>query len=291
MGYGQAMETLTRPDGATISYEVEGSGFPVLLFAPGGYSSESWTWRDVSALKPFDMTDEFMMIGMNQRHTNGSPGPLAAPDWATMAADQRAILDDLGIERALLWGGCIGVGYGLRFISEAPERVAGAVFQDPVGLVDGFNDRSTFSAMLEPTIALAQSDGLEAVIAAAEDNSIFVRNHPAGPFSGRLGNDKGFQAEVLALGVDGYVALMHQWDDNIWGAEGPFMSVPEAYLPTCQTPMLIVPGNDPFHPTATSLAICEQAPNATCLDVDCRSDDKLAATTQTVREFLRANAD
>lgn len=285
------MRTLTRPDGATISYEVEGDGFPVLLFAPGGYSSESQMWRLSSVIKPFAMTDEFMMIGMNQRHTTGSPGALQAPDWATMAGDHRAVLDELGVDKALIWGGCIGVGYGLRFIQEAPDRCAGAVFQDPVGLVEGFNDRSTFYQMIAPTIELARTSGLQAVIDAAVENPIFVRNHVAGPFAARLAVDAGFRAELLALSVEEYVTILEQWDDNIWGAEGPFMSVRPEFLASCDTKMLIVPGSDQFHPTATSDAICAQAPNARCLAVDCRSEENLAATSDAVRSFLRECAE
>lgn len=282
------MQTLSRPDGTTIAYEVEGSGFPVLLFAPGGYSSESQMWRNTSLLKPFNMTDEFMMIGLNQRHTTHSPGPLQAPDWATMAADHRAVLDELDVDKALVWGGCIGVGYGLRFLQESPQRCVGAVFQDPVGLIDGFNSRDTFYQMLIPTIELARSSGLQAVVDAAVDNPMFVLNKAGGPFAARLGVDTQFQAELLALTVEEYIAVLNAWDENIWGAEGPFMSVPAQFLNACQTPMLIVPGNDQFHPTATSQAICAQAPNAQCLPVDCREEQNLATTTEAIRNFLRA---
>ena len=34
------MPTISRPDGSTIHYEVFGSGYPLLLIAPGGVSSE-----------------------------------------------------------------------------------------------------------------------------------------------------------------------------------------------------------------------------------------------------------
>src|SRR5689334_16527123 len=112
------MPHVERPDGAQIYYEVQGSGFPLLLFAPGGVNSQVSFWRGVSAINPFDFADEFMVIGMNQRHAEGSPGPLTAPTWEETAADQRAVLDAVGVQRTLLWGGCIGVGYVLRFIYE-----------------------------------------------------------------------------------------------------------------------------------------------------------------------------
>ena len=48
------MPTLSRPDGTTIHYEVFGSGYPLLLIAPGGVSSEIAFWgRSV-----FDPTKE-----------------------------------------------------------------------------------------------------------------------------------------------------------------------------------------------------------------------------------------
>lgn len=284
------MPSVRRPDGAEIFYEVEGDGFPLLLFAPGGMSSENRIWREVSALNPFDMSDEFMVIGMNQRHTEGSPAPLALTNWAIHAADQRAVLDDLGIDRALIWGGCIGVGFCLRFIMESPDRVAGSVCQDPVGLVDGYNDLSNFKVMFAPTIALAKEQGMAAVVAAAMEESLFIRNHPAGPFAPTVASNESFREEMLALDPEVYVQLMHGWDDQMWGAEGAFMSVPESFIPQMDTPMLVLPGSDEFHPTATAERICREAPNARCLDVDCRDEQNLSDAALKVREFLREAA-
>jgi hypothetical protein len=58
----------------------------------------------------------------------------------------------------------------------------------------------------------------------------------------------------------------------------------------CQAPLLILPGNDAFHPTPISRRICSEAPKATCLDVDCRTPAKVEATKRTVREFLHAHS-
>ncbi len=38
------MPYVNRPDGATIYYEVHGQGFPLLLFAGGGLSSQIEFW-------------------------------------------------------------------------------------------------------------------------------------------------------------------------------------------------------------------------------------------------------
>ncbi len=284
------MPQVTRPDGASIHWETEGDGFPLLLFAPGGINSQVSFWRQVSAVNPFDYADEFGVIGMNQRHAVDSPGPLAAPDWSVTAADQRAVLDAAGVERALLWGGCIGVGYALRFIMEAPERVAGAVVQDPVGLVEEFNSRQTFWAMFEGSVEAARKGGMQAVVDAALTNPLFVQNRDAGPFAARIATDPQFREEVLALDPEQYAAILESWDERMWGAEGPFMSVPESFVASCPVPLLVLPGSDQFHPTATAHRICREAPDARCLDVDCRTPAKLPATRAAIREFLRSNA-
>jgi len=279
-----------RPDGAQVYYEVEGSGFPLLLLAPGGVSSEARFFRESSVLNAFELVDEFMVIGMNQRHTTGSPGDLVAPSWSSYADDQRAVLDALGIDRALLWGGCIGVGYCLRLIVETPERVVAAVCQDPVGLVEGVNDRSTFWAMFEPTVNLAEREGMAAVVGTAMSDPMFVRNNAAGPWAPRISSDPSFRQRVLELDVDEYMALVRAWDEHMWGAEGLYMSVPEVAVSGISTPILVLPGGDVFHPTEISMRLCAEAPGASCLDVDCRSEAKRSATMAAVRRFLRDRA-
>ncbi len=272
-----------------IRYEEAGSGFPLLLFALGGVNSQVSFWPN-SAINPFDFADEFMCIGMDQRNAEHSPAPAVAPTWEQFAADQRAVLDAAGAKRTLLWGGCIGVAHVLRFIMEAPQRVAGAVGQDPVGLVEGYNSRETFFAMFRPTIEAARAGGMRAVVDAALANPLFVRNNAAGPFAARIAADTTFRDELLAMDPAAYERLIVDYDQELWGAHGPFVSVPESFVATCPSPLLILPGNDPFHPTATARRICAEAPRATCLEVDCRTPAKLEQTRRQIREFLRAHA-
>ncbi|MEO6398722.1 MAG: alpha/beta hydrolase [Tepidiformaceae bacterium] len=283
------MPHVQRPDGAQIFYEVRGNGFPLLLFAPGGINSQVSFWPR-STINPFEFADEFMVIGMDQRNAERSPGPLKAPTWAEHAADQRAVLDALGLERAMLYGGCIGVAFLLRFIEEAPERVAAAVGQDPVGLAEGVNSRETFFAMFKPTIELARTGGMVAVVESAVANPTFVLNNAGGPFAARIAADATFRAAVLALPAADYERMMVNYDDALWGARLPFASVDAASVKRCPAPLLILPGNDSFHPTAVAHQICRDAPQATCLDVDARSPEKLEATKQTIRAFLRQHA-
>ena len=283
------MPYVDRPDGARIYYEVQGQGVPLLLLAPGAINSQISFWPG-STINPYEYADEFQVIGMDQRNAEHSPGPLRAPTWAEHAADQVAVLDAAGAGRALVWGGCVGVAFALRLIQDAPGRIRAAVVQDPVGLFDGVNTRDTFFAMFAPTVALARAEGMAAVVAAAEANPIFMANNAAGPFAARIVADPAFRAEVLALDPAEYERIIRAYDDQLWGAHVPYMSVEEAFVHRCPAPLLVLPGRDAFHPTALAEQLCRDAPHATCLPATCRLPEHVADTKARIRAFLREHA-
>src|SRR5712692_5103641 len=106
-------------DSTSIHFEEHGSGFPLLLIAPGAMNSiiEMWANATINPLALYE--DAFRLIAMDQRNAGRSSGPLEPSDpWGAYARDQLALLDHLGIERA-------------------PGRVAAAVLQQPIGITDG----------------------------------------------------------------------------------------------------------------------------------------------------------
>ena len=130
------MPTVQR-DGATIYYEVSGSGFPLLLLAPGGLNSAIPFWHRMSLNPITAFADEFQVIAMDQRNAGQSHGPLVTTDgWAMYADDQLAVLDDLGIERALVIGCCIGCTFILELCERAPGRIVAGIMMQPIGLDD-----------------------------------------------------------------------------------------------------------------------------------------------------------
>src|ERR687887_51958 len=167
------MPHIERPDGARIYYEVQGAGYPLLLFAPGAINSQVSFWG-ISAISPYDFADEYLIIGMDQRHAEQSPAPLEAPTW-----------------------------------------------------------------------------------------------------------------EVHALDPAAYERIIRAYDEQLWGAHGAYMSVEESFVRECPVPLLVLPGTDAFHPTALAQRLCREAPRATCLAPDCRSPEKIEATKETIRRFLR----
>ena len=86
-----------------IHYQETGSGFPVLLFAPGGMKSaisfwERMPWNPIDVLSP-----HFRVIAMDQRNAGESQAPISGEDgWHTYTDDHVGLLEALQIDRPML---------------------------------------------------------------------------------------------------------------------------------------------------------------------------------------------
>ena len=229
-------------DDINIHYEEFGGGFPILLFAPGGMRSAVSFWRGsqwnpIAALAP-----HFRVIAMDQRNAGRSTAPVAGSDgWHTYTEDHLALLDHLEIDKTHLLGGCIGGPYAFGVIQNAPQRVAAAVLQQPIGN-DG-NNRELFFAMFDQW-----AEG--------------VRQQ---------------QNDVSAAAWESFRCNMF---------DRPFLyNTSREFVAACQTPLLVLMGNDPYHPEAISRAIADLAPNARLVEQWKNPDAD--GTVQTVVEFLQ----
>jgi pimeloyl-ACP methyl ester carboxylesterase len=121
----------------SIYYETHGSGFPLLLIAPGGMNSVIGFWNR-AAFNPIEIfSREYWVIAMDQRNAGRSKGSLEPEDpWGSYAEDQLGLMNHLGIERFHVLGCCIGCSYALKLIQRAPERVVAAVIEQPIGVSD-----------------------------------------------------------------------------------------------------------------------------------------------------------
>src|SRR5258707_13195223 len=137
------MPFLPIPDGQ-IHYEVHGSGYPVLLFAPGFLSSRIERWRTNPARPgvPQDFLDpiatlasRFTLIALDIRNAGRSRGKIGPDaDWRAYTADHLALLDHLDIARCHVMGACIGVSFALALAEARPGLVSAMVLQNPIGL-------------------------------------------------------------------------------------------------------------------------------------------------------------
>jgi pimeloyl-ACP methyl ester carboxylesterase len=82
-------------------------------------------------------------------------------------------------------------------------------------------------------------------------------------------------------------SALRQFRDRMYGTEFVF-NVSREFVRSCKTPMLILCGNDDYHPNETSREIAALAPNAELVE-NWKTPDVIGATVKRVREFLIAH--
>ena len=229
----------------SLYYEAYGSGYPLLLIAPGGMRSVIEFWHRSAFDPTVEFAGDFRVIAMDQRNAGRSRAPVGSADsWQTYATDQLALLDHLGVDRCHIMGGCIGSSYCLGLIQAAPDRISAAVLQNPIGL--NATNREDFRGMFDEWA-----------------DEVRERN-PA---------------------IDS--SAMRSFREHMFGGEFVF-SVSRDFMRTCPAPLLVLAGDDSFHPTATAQEIVDLAPSAELL-LTWKAPDLVGDTVKRVRAFLQSH--
>jgi pimeloyl-ACP methyl ester carboxylesterase len=230
-------------DSTSLHFEEHGSGFPILLIAPGAMDSTIAMWSNAPINPLARYEDSFRLIAMDQRNAGQSFGPLESADpWGTYAQDQLALLDHLGIDRFHVMGCCIGGSFALKLIERAPGRVAAAVLEQPVGIADG--NGQLYEQMWRS-------------------------------WGSRLSGRPDLSPEAI-----------EEFGNRMWGQDF-VVSVTREFVQSCRTPLLVLPGTDPYHPTATGREIATLAPAGEVFEPWNDSRQHLTEATEAVRNFLQ----
>jgi len=130
------MPFFTKGD-VSIHYEEVGSGFPLLIIPGGGLNS---TIKSLDTSVPFNpMTvykDDFRCIAADLRNsaTGESSGPLETDrPWDAYSDDHLGLMDELGIDKFLVMGFCIGGPMIHNLLQLVPDRIVGAALMQPSG--------------------------------------------------------------------------------------------------------------------------------------------------------------
>lgn len=237
-------------DDATIHYEEYGSGYPVLMFAPGFLSSriERWwtnpakpgvpqAWADpIPVLSP-----HFRLIALDVRNAGQSRGRVAADhDWRTYTRDHLALLAHLGVRRCHVFGACIGVSFAMDLAVAQPDMVSALVLQNPIGLDAG--NRAAIEEEFDHWVR--QVSGWENI-----DENVL-------PAFGR----------------------------NMFGGDFLF-SVSREDMRECRAPVLLMPGDDLVHSPETSADIAKLAPQVEVLE-DWKGPEFRDEAARQVGDFL-----
>jgi pimeloyl-ACP methyl ester carboxylesterase len=135
------IEDFAVVNGATLYYEKQGAGPPVLLIA--GSTGDAGNFTRTAAL----LADEFAVVTYDRRGNSRSPRP---PGWTTTSVAEQAddaaeLILSLGLSPAVVFGASAGRLIALDLMIRHPQLVRAGIVQEP----------SIFSVLPDPTVAIA----------------------------------------------------------------------------------------------------------------------------------------
>jgi pimeloyl-ACP methyl ester carboxylesterase len=148
----------TSIDGAAIEYDVRGDGEPLLLLHAFPLGLFMWD-AQVEALAATHRVVRFDARGFGGSSAAG--GPLT---MERIADDGAALLDHLGIDKAVV-GGCSMGGYAaFAFVRRHPQRLAGLVLQDTRAGADTAEARANRATLAAKVLAEGASAAVDAFL-------------------------------------------------------------------------------------------------------------------------------
>ncbi len=183
------------------------------------------------------------MIAMDQRNAGRSTGPVdRRHGWGTYLEDQVAVLDNLGVDKFVAAGMCIGGSYVMQLLKELPDRAVGGLLFQTIGLDQ---NRDAFYQMYDGWVAgLAPS-----------------------------------RTDVTAEGWSGLRSNMYDSDQFLF-------CVGEQDLPQIKAPVLVLQGNDLYHPASASRKVAAGVPNGRLIE-NWKTEPHLGRAQEQTLEFLR----
>jgi pimeloyl-ACP methyl ester carboxylesterase len=132
--------------GSGVHYRDEGTGSVVLFLHafPLGLSM----WDDQARA----FAASHRVVRFDDRGFGGTPAGAEPLAMDTIADDAAALLDHLGIERAVVWGCSMGGYASLAFVRRHPERLRGLVLQDTRAGADTDEGRAKRTSLAERVI-------------------------------------------------------------------------------------------------------------------------------------------
>ncbi len=153
--------------GVTLAGEEAGDGIPVVLLH-GLTATRRYVVMGSRALE----RSGHRVVAYDARGHGASTGPEDpdAYDYDDLVDDLRAVLDDRGIDRAVLAGASMGAHTAVRMALDMPERVAGLVIATPA--FDPEEDREAGLARWDALSEGLRSGGVDGFVEAYGDPQV-----------------------------------------------------------------------------------------------------------------------
>jgi alpha/beta hydrolase fold len=243
------MPVLSIRDGE-IHYEVHGNGFPLMIFAPGGLRSKLAFWRH----SPSDPSAPAVWM---------DPMTVLSQKYRVVAMDQR----NAGRSRAPIFASDDWHVYASDQLA-----LANHLGLDRFHIMGGCIGASFCLTLCELAPSRITSAVLQNPIGHADNRDVFA-NLVQGWAKGMREQHREIAEHVLK-----------NFADNMFGGDFVF-SVYREFVRQCQTPLLVMPGDDPPHPQAIGEEIIELAANAEALR-QWKGPEHLPAAIERVSAFL-----
>ena len=276
-------------DGITTRYERLGEGPPLLMFSPGGFNGalENWTSFGIYARLNLlqHLSERYTCITFDKRESGRSGGRVERITWGDYAAQGASLLDELGIERAHLMGGCIGCSSVAAFAVAHPERVASMVLYSPAG---GPRYRITQHARFREHLAYVEEHGLGQVVELARSaDKSFSQDPRVGPWASVIRTDPAFADDYARADAADYRAVVGEMARTLFDRDTVPGAEPEELL-QLEIPVLVVPGHDANHATSAARYLEECLERSEYWDVPVAEQTEETAPAR-VLEFLQGS--
>ncbi len=245
---------LLERNGAQIHYDVYGEGYPLILFAPGGMNSVAQLWRE-------------------RPGAPGGPMPWIDPTSELSGDFQVVAMDQRNAGR-----------------STAPIRAGdgwSTYTDDHLALMDhmGVETAHVMGGCIGSSYCLGLCQAApDRVSAAVLQNPIGLSADNRGNFF-RMFDDWSSQLQTRRADID--AAALSAFEQSMFGGDFVF-SVGRDFVRTCPVPLLVLAGNDEFHPRPVAEEIAALAPEADLL-LEWTSPAHHDETRLRIRDFLVAH--
>lgn len=233
--------------GVDLAVVDTGAGTPVLW---GHGLTSSMAAEEAMGMAVVDLPDDRYRVIRYDARGHGESGATSQPEdytYPSLAADQLALADALGLDRFVTGGMSMGTGTALHVAVSVPERVLALVLGIPP---TGWEGRRAQGAEYQDRGRLLREQGREALMDA-------VLAAPLAPI---------FQpfADTVTAGIR---ARYESYDEAVLaplltGIGGSDLPDPEAIAALTMPVLVLAWKGDPVHPEATAVRLRELLPHA-----------------------------
>jgi pimeloyl-ACP methyl ester carboxylesterase len=277
-------------DGIATRYEVAGSGPPLLMFSPGGFGAELGNWTSFGLYRRIKLLEHlpaaYTCVMFDRRESGQSGGRVERIGWDDYAAQGKGLLDQLGIGRAHLIGGCVGCSAVAAFAVRYPDRALSMSLLSPAG---GARYRMKQQARLARHLSFAADNGLAGVVSLALESAAgFSQDPRLGPWAAVIRTDQGFARRYAVHDPDRYQVTAGGMARTLFDRDTVPGPEPEDLM-TLDLPAFILPGQDESHATSAARYLQECLPAADYWDVPVSGQTELTVPRRLL-DFLASAA-